>query len=146
MNSTFVSSIDYTFQHNVTSGSRFGLKYQPGTFIYRLDESTTIFAPKFPLDSNVYVNTHSPPHLATVIGLPTYQNPNTYTVMFPDGTITEYLGSSDILTMAPMAPKANISILPHWIKGGCTATLFLNDMSKPNHGRLYEQEGGNWIF
>ncbi len=146
MNSTFVSSIDYTFQHNVTSGSRFGLKYQPGTFIYRLDESTTIFAPKFPLDSNVYVNTHSPPHLATVIGLPTYQNPDTYTVRFPDGTITEYLGSSDILTMAPMPPKANISILPHWIKGGCTATLFLNDMSKPNHGRLYEQEGGNWIF
>jgi hypothetical protein len=33
-NSTFVSSIDYTFQPHVTSGSRFGYKYQPGTFIY----------------------------------------------------------------------------------------------------------------
>jgi len=31
-NSTFVSSIDYTFQPHVTSGSRFGYKYQPGTF------------------------------------------------------------------------------------------------------------------
>jgi len=42
-NNTFVSSIDYVLQPNVTSGVRFGYKYQPGTFIYRLDESTTIF-------------------------------------------------------------------------------------------------------
>lgn len=34
MNGTFVSSIDYVFQDHVTSGSRFGYKYQPGTFIY----------------------------------------------------------------------------------------------------------------
>jgi len=46
-NSTFVSSIDYTFQHHVTSGTKFGFQYQTGTFIYRLDESNTIFAPKF---------------------------------------------------------------------------------------------------
>jgi hypothetical protein len=32
-NGTFVSSIDYRFQDNVMSGSYFGLKYQPGTFI-----------------------------------------------------------------------------------------------------------------
>jgi hypothetical protein len=83
-NSTFVSSIDYTFQHHVTSGSRFGLKYQPGTLTYRLDETNTIYAPKFKLDSNVHVHTHSPPHLATVIGLPTYNNPDTYTVKFSD--------------------------------------------------------------
>jgi hypothetical protein len=44
---TFVSSIDYKFQPNVTSGARFGYRYQPGTFIYRLDESTTVFAPNF---------------------------------------------------------------------------------------------------
>jgi hypothetical protein len=33
MNGTFVSSIDYVFQDHVTSGSRFGFKNQPGTFI-----------------------------------------------------------------------------------------------------------------
>jgi hypothetical protein len=44
---TFVSLIIYKFQMNVTSGAYFGPKYQPGTFIYRLDESTSIFAPKF---------------------------------------------------------------------------------------------------
>ena len=55
---TFVSSIDCTFQSNVTSGACFGYKYQPGTFIYRLDESTTVFALKFPLDSKVLVHTH----------------------------------------------------------------------------------------
>jgi hypothetical protein len=49
VNGTFVSWVDYHFQHNVTSGSFFGLKYQPGVFIYRLDESTSIFAQKFNL-------------------------------------------------------------------------------------------------
>jgi hypothetical protein len=38
-----VSSIDYSFQNHVSGGSCFGLKCQPGTFMYRLDESTTMF-------------------------------------------------------------------------------------------------------
>jgi hypothetical protein len=84
-NGTFVSSIDYKFQHHVTSGTRFGYKYQPGTFIYHLDESNSIFAPKFPSESQVLVHTHSPPHIAKVIGLPTYDRPDVYTVVFNDG-------------------------------------------------------------
>ena len=63
-----VSSIDYKFLHHTTSGARFGYTYKPGTFIYRLDESTTIHQPKFPLDSTVLIHTHSPPHMAKVIG------------------------------------------------------------------------------
>jgi hypothetical protein len=47
-NGTFVSSIDYKFQLHTTSGAHFGYKYQAGTFIYRLDESTSIFAPSLP--------------------------------------------------------------------------------------------------
>ena len=58
---TFVSSIDYCFQNNVTSGAHFGLRYQPGVFIYRLDETNSVFAPKFNLDASVLVHTHSPP-------------------------------------------------------------------------------------
>lgn len=81
-NGTFVSSIDYHFQNNVTSGSYFGLKYQQGTFIYHLDESTSVFAPKFVLDTQVYVHTYSPPLTATVIGIPTYRSPDIYTVLF----------------------------------------------------------------
>jgi hypothetical protein len=46
---TIVSLIDYKFQHNVTSGARFGYHYQPGTFLYRIDESNYIFTPKFHL-------------------------------------------------------------------------------------------------
>jgi hypothetical protein len=75
---TFVSSINYTFQHHVTAGCRFGYKYQAGTFIYRLDESNTIFSPKFPLDAKVLVHTHSPPHVAEVVGLPSYAKPDIY--------------------------------------------------------------------
>jgi hypothetical protein len=33
VNNTFVSSIDYKLQFHETSGARFGLCYQPGTFI-----------------------------------------------------------------------------------------------------------------
>jgi len=147
-NSTFVSSIDYTFQPHVTSGSRFGFKYQPGTFIPRLEESNSIFAPKFRLDSNVYVHMHSPPHLATVIGIPSYTNPDVYTVKFQDGTIAEYTESSNTLELAPELSglQKSPSLLPDWVQGGCTATLFLHDMTKPNHGKLYEQSNGTWVF
>jgi len=83
VNGTFVSSIDYKFQSNVTSGSKFGYQYQVGTFVYRLDESTSIFTPRFQLDSEVFVNTHSPPHVAKIIGIPSYTHPDLYTVLFP---------------------------------------------------------------
>jgi hypothetical protein len=59
-------------------------------FIYRLDESTTVNAPKFSLDSKVLVHMYSLPHVATVIGLPTCDRPDIYTVSYPDGLITEY--------------------------------------------------------
>jgi hypothetical protein len=88
-NGTLVSSIGYKIQHNITSGAHFGLKYQPGVFIYRLDESTSIFAPQFSLDSSVHVNTHSPPVTATIIGLPTYDRPDIYTVAFRDASVAK---------------------------------------------------------
>jgi hypothetical protein len=101
VNGTFVSSIDYVFQPHVSSGARLEFKYQPGTFIYRLDKSTTVFEPKYPLDSKVLVHTHSPPHLATVVGLPTYDCPDIYTVSFSDGSLAEYSGTDNLLELAP---------------------------------------------
>jgi hypothetical protein len=125
-----VSSIDYKLQSYVTSGAHFGMKNQPGIFIYRIDESNSIFAPQFSLDSTVHVHTHSPPSVAKVIGIPNYNTPDVYTVVFPDGTISEY--TSDILSAAPPeSSKLTKSLLPSWIKGGANATLFLNDMAKP---------------
>jgi len=147
VNQTFVSSIDYQFQNHVTSGTRFNLRYQSGTFIYRLDESTTIYAPKFKLDSKVLVHTHSPPHVATVIGLPTYHRPNIYTVSYPDGSITEYSDTDNILDALPDSVEiSSCPILPSWIKGGATATLFLPEISKPRHGTLLCDTGQNWFF
>jgi hypothetical protein len=129
-NGTIVSSIDYTFQPHVTSGARFGYKYQAGTFIYRLDESTTMFSPKFPLDSTVLVHTHSPPHMATVIWTPFYSQPDIYTVKFQDNTIAEYSLSENLLeaVSTPLSIQPP-SLLPDWIKEGSTATLFLSTMS-----------------
>lgn len=80
-NGTLVSSIDYKFQYNVTSGAHFGLKYQPGIFIYRLDESTSVFAPQFSLDTSVYVHSHSPLATAKNFGILIYNHPNIYTVV-----------------------------------------------------------------
>jgi len=79
-NGTIISSFDYTFLHRTTSGTHFGYTYQPGTFIYRLDETTTIHQPKFALDSTVLIHTHSPPRVAKIIGLPSYDRPDVYTV------------------------------------------------------------------
>jgi hypothetical protein len=146
-NGTFVSSVNYTFQPHSTAGAHFGYKYQAGTFIYRLDETTTIYSPKFKLDEQVLVHSHSPPHLATIIGLPTYHKPEIYTVKFQDGSVAEYSTSEDMLELAPASvPSISSPLLPSWIKGGCTATLFLVDMPQPRHGRLYEESNGQWLF
>jgi hypothetical protein len=122
INGTVVSSIDYKLQSNITSGARFGYHYQPGTFIYRLDESTTVFAPKYAIDSNVLVHTHSPPHMAKVIGLPSYNRPDIYTVAFNDGSIAKYSASNNILEACPVSSvTSSPSLLPTWIQGGVNA-------------------------
>jgi hypothetical protein len=143
-NGTLVLSIDYKLQSHVISGAYFNLKYQPGTFIYRLDESTTVFAPKLHLDAQVHVHTHSPPPTATVVGIPAYSNPDIHTVSFKDGSISEY--TSDMLSLAPRNTTTSTTLLPSWIKGGANATLFLDDMVKPRHGTLNVDDDNNWFF
>jgi hypothetical protein len=144
-NGTFCSSIDYKFQNHVTSGAYFGMRYQPGVMIYRLDETTSVFAPKYQLDSPVYVHTHSPPSLATVIGIPTYYTPDIYNVVFKDGSISEYTES--LLSAAPISSSTSTpTLLPSWVKGGANATLFLHSMSKPRHGTLQVDENNEWHF
>jgi hypothetical protein len=49
----------------------------------------------------VFVHTHSPPHVAKVIGIPSYARPDIYTVVFKDGSIAEYSDSNGILKAAP---------------------------------------------
>jgi hypothetical protein len=147
VNNTFVSSIDYKLQHHVTSGARFGYRYQPGTVIYRLDESTTLFAPKFPLESKVLIHSHSPPHVATIVGLPTYDRPDIYTVSFSDGSLAEYSDQSHLMEALPTSvPLDSHPILPSWIQRGANVTLFLKDMSKPRHGKLHCDSEGHCFF
>jgi hypothetical protein len=145
---SILSSIDYVFQPNATSGARFGYRYQPGTFIYRLDESTTIFEPKFLLDSKVLVHTYSPPHLATVVGLPTYSRPDIYTVSFQDGSLAEYSVNNNLLEASsiPSTSSPSTPLLPYWVKGGSNATLFLHTMTKPRHGKLFQNLDKDWVF
>jgi hypothetical protein len=144
-NGTFVSSIDYKFQLHVTSGAHFGYKYQAGTFLYWLDEMNSIFAPKFALETPVYVHTHSPPSVATIIGIPTYQSPNIYTVVFKDGSLSDY--TEDLISLAPESVSfCSPSTLPSWMKGGAKATLFLDTMSKPRHGTLNQSPDHSWLF
>jgi len=71
----------------------------------------------------------------------------TSTVKFHDDSIAEYSLSENLLeaTSAP-CPKSVSSILPDWIKGGATATLFLSNMTKPKHGKLYSNNTGEWYF
>jgi len=144
-NGTFVSPIDYKFLLNVTSGAHFGYKYQSGTFLYRLDDSNSIFAPKFALETQVYVHTHSPPSLATIIGILTNQSLDVCTVVLKDSLLSEY--TEDLLSLAPEpVPSVASSLLPAWIKRGAKATLFLSTMSKPRHGTLNQLSDHSWLF
>jgi hypothetical protein len=146
-NGTLVSSIDYTFIYNTTSGAKFGYSYQPGMFLYRLDESTSIYQPKFMLDSEVLIHTHSPPHSAKIIGIPSYDRPNIYTVLFPDVSISEYSDQDNIIEANPNIPTlSTVSLLPHWIQDSTNATLFLSSMVKPRHGKLFLDSTQQWVF
>jgi DNA recombination-dependent growth factor C len=61
------------------------------------------------------------------------------------GTIAEYSISSNLLEAAlSSCPKPISTTLTDWVKGGATATLFLNTMTKPLHGRLYTDDSGFW--
>jgi hypothetical protein len=147
VNGSFVSSVDYKFQPHTTSGTRFGYKYQPGTFLYRLDESNTVFTPKYNLESSVIIHTHSLPHKATIIGLQTYDKPDVYTVVFADGTITKYSDSDNFIESIPQSqPIKTTIILPSWVQNGANTTLFLSSMSKPHHGKLRLDSKQQWIF
>jgi hypothetical protein len=143
-NGTFVSSIDFKIQPNVTSVAHFGYKYQPGIFVYRLDESTSIFSPAFPLDTSVLVHTHSPPSPATIVGVPTFDSPDMYTVAFKDGSLCEY--PTEILSLAPSTVSAEVSLLPKWVKDGTNATLFLHSTTKPRHVILGLSSNDTWYF
>ncbi len=76
------------------------------------------------------VHSHSPPHRTKIVGIPTYQRPDIYTVLFQDGSITEYSIEDNLLEAVPTASDVQeISLLPHWIQQDANATLFLESMS-----------------
>jgi hypothetical protein len=111
-NGMIVSSINYKFQSNITSEAFFGFKYQPGIIIYCLDKTNSIFAPFFSLDFEVYIHSPSPPSIAKVVGIPTYTTPNIYTVVFKDGSISEY--TADLLSAVPTCTQMDES-MPFYI-------------------------------
>jgi hypothetical protein len=90
---------------------------------------------------------YSPPHIAKVINIPTYDHPDIYTVTFADGSISEYSDQSNILEALPnLQQPSSHPILPTWIQDGVNATLFLTDMSKPHHGKLHCTTDDHWFF
>ena len=86
------------------------------SFIARMKQLLS-FLQNYALDTRVYVHTHSPPPEATIIGIPTYESPNIYTVAFKDGSLSEY--TEDLLSLAPVPLSSpEVNLLPSWLKGG----------------------------
>jgi len=85
--------------------------------------------------------------VAKVVGLPSYDRPHIYTVQFADGSLSEYSDSDNILEVKPtnVTPSSNV-LLPHWIWDGTNVTLFLSNMQKPRHGKLYQNSALEWVF
>ena len=82
------------------------------------------------------------------MGLPTYDRPDIYTVSFADGSIAEYPASNNILELATTSVTNSVlvTLLPSWIQGGINVTLFLQSMSKPRHGKLFQNSSQDWVF
>ena len=71
------------------------------------------------------IHTHSPPHVAKIVGIPSYDRPHNYTVLYSDGSISEYSDQDNILEAAPtINVTSQTSLLPSWIQDGTNATLF----------------------
>ncbi len=101
--------------------------------------------PKFTLDADVLVHTHSPPNMAKIISIPSYDHPDIYMVIFSYESLAEYC--DNILEAAPSIHSlVSNAILPSWIQGGANATLFLNDMAKPHYRKLFQHSDGQWFF
>jgi hypothetical protein len=86
--------------------------------------------------------------VATVVGLPTYDRPDIYTVSFSDGSLAEYSVNDNLIEPAPvsLSPSTEPTLLPHWVQGGSNITLFLHNMTKPRHGKMYQDTNQEWFF
>jgi hypothetical protein len=66
--------------------------------------------------------------------------------LFQDGSIVEYSDTSNLLESVPSSSLSSpVTLLPHWIQGGANATLFLENMTKPRHGKLF-LSNDSWVF
>ena len=82
-----------------------------------------------------------------MIGVPTYERPDLYTVFFPDGSLAEYTNDMNILELLPdTVAQISDPLLPSWIQGGVNATLFLQSMTTPRHGKLFQNSQQLWGF
>ncbi len=69
--------------------------------------------PKFSIDSEVLVHTHSPPHRAKIFGIPSYNHPDNNTVLFQDGSIAEYSDTTIIFEVIPVTlTKSLVTYFP----------------------------------
>jgi hypothetical protein len=75
-NGTFVSSIDYKFQSVVTSGVYFGL------YIVWMNPPLSLLQNFLWIFQ--FMSIHSPPSVAKIVGIPSYDNPHVYIVAFKD--------------------------------------------------------------
>jgi len=61
--------------------------------------------------------------------------------------ISEYSDEDNILEAQPVQPVlTSPSLLPSWIQHGANATLFLSNMMKPHHGKLYLDADSQCFF
>jgi len=82
-----------------------------------------------------------------MIGTPSSDHPDIYTVALTDGTTGDYSDSSNIFEAIPDTNRISpSSIFPGWFQGDANATLLLFDMIKPRHGKLQIDSDNNWIF
>jgi len=84
----------------------------------------------------------------TIVGVPTYDRPEIYTVSFPHGSLAEYSTHTNMLELLPETSSSQtyVPLLPSWIQGGANAMLFLYNMTKPRHGKLFKNSDSEWVF
>jgi len=135
-----ISSARCTLDEALVAGPTFGLPYEGGLYVNKYCDSTNINkAPTYKLKQKVKVNIKNHHYNAYVIAIPAFDD-TIYTLQLEDGSIHQFEEDK----ISEIVEKQNPT--PHtWIQHMAPITLFLDTMTKPQRGKLL-QEDQKWYF
>ena len=128
----------------LAAGPTFKYQYDGGLYFNKFDEGSTFHCPLvFVPEQKVFVTMTTLPITVTIMKIPG-TNDNIYKVMYDNNKglhqhLEDDLSDVDTSTSQPLHNPPSTAF-PKWITNAAKATLYLNNMSSPNHRTLVKSK------